>query len=138
MNNIKPLDQESSTGAEAPNHTVKVQNKLETGCSIFDRLLDFAVSVPDFRRTDKGNIRHRLDDIIILMILGRASGYVGRADIIEFGRHNINKFRKMRMFRNGIPSEATLCRVENGIDDLAMAERMQEFVEAFHAELLGI
>ena len=45
MNNIKPLDQESSTGAEAPNHTVKVQNKLETGCSIFDRLLDFAVSV---------------------------------------------------------------------------------------------
>ena len=137
MNNINPLAQESSTGAEAPNHTVKVQNKLETGCSIFDRLLDFAVSVPDFRRPDKGNIRHRLDDIIILMILGRASGYVGRADIIEFGRHNINKFRKMRMFRNGIPSEATLCRVENGIDDLAMAERMQEFVEAFHAELLG-
>lgn len=137
MNNIKPLDQESSTGAEAPNHTVKVQNKLETGCSIFDRLLDFAVSVPDFRRTDKGNIRHRLDDIIILMILGRASGYVGRADIIEFGRHNINKFRKMRMFKNGIPSEATLCRVENGINDLALADRMQEFVEAFHAELLG-
>ena len=102
-----------------------------------ERLLDFASSVPDFRRSDRGNIRHRLDDIIILMILGRASGYVGRADIIEFGRHNINRFRKVRMFRNGIPSEATLCRVENGIDDLAMAERMQEFVEAFHAELLG-
>ena len=24
-------------------------------------------------------------------------------------------------------SEATLCRVENGIDDLAMADRMREF-----------
>ena len=101
-----------------------------------ERLLDFASSVPDFRRSHKGNIRHRLDDIIILMIFGRACGYVGRADIIEFGRHNINRFRKMRMFRNGIPSEATLCRVENGINDLVMADRMQEFVEVFHAELL--
>lgn len=101
-----------------------------------ERLLDFASSVPDFRRSHKGNIRHRLDDIIILMIFGRACGYVGRADIIEFGRHNINRFRKMGMFRNGIPSEATLCRVENGINDLVMADRMQEFVEVFHAELL--
>lgn len=99
-------------------------------------LLDFASSVPDFRRSHKGNIRHRLDDIIILMIFGRACGYVGRADIIEFGRHNINRFRNMKMFRNGIPSESTLCRVENGINDLAMADRMQEFVEVFHAELL--
>lgn len=98
--------------------------------------MDFASSVPDFRRSHKGNIRHRLDDIIILMIFGRACGYVGRADIIEFGRHNINRFRKMGMFRNGIPSEATLCRVENGINDLVMADRMQEFVEVFHAELL--
>lgn len=99
--------------------------------------MDFAASVPDFRRSNKGNIRHRLKDIIILMIQGRASGYAGRADIIEFGKYNINKYRKMGMFINGIPSEATLCRVENGIDDLAMAERMQEFVEAFHAKLLG-
>ncbi|MDE5635927.1 MAG: ISAs1 family transposase, partial [Muribaculaceae bacterium] len=96
----------------------------------------FASSVPDFRRSDKGNIRHRLNDIIILMILGRACGHVGRADIIEFGRHNLNKFRKMGMLKNGIPSEATLCRVENGIDDLAMADRMQEFAENFHNELL--
>ena len=101
-----------------------------------ERLIDFASSVPDFRRSNKGNIRHRLDDIIILMILGRASGYVGRANIIEFGRHNINRFRKMRLFRNGIPSEATLCRVENGINDLVLADRMQEFAEVFHAELL--
>lgn len=101
-----------------------------------DRLLDFASSVPDFRRSYKGNIRHRLNDIIILMILSRASGHVGRADIIEFGRHNINRFRKMRMFKNGIPSEATLCRVENGINYLDMANRIQEFVEVFHEELL--
>ncbi len=36
----------------------------------------------------------------------------------------------------GVPSEATLCRVENGIDDLAMADRMREFAGNFHEELL--
>lgn len=58
------------------------------------------------------------------------------ADIIEFGRYNLNMFRKMRMPRNGIPSELTLCRVESGINNLAIADKMQEFVEAFHIELL--
>lgn len=102
-----------------------------------ERLLDFSSSVPDFRRSNKGNIRHRLEYIIMLMVLARASGCVGRADIIEFGKHNINKFRKMGMLKNGVPSEATLCRVDNGINDTVMADRMQEFVEVFHAQLLG-
>lgn len=69
--------------------------------------MDFASFVPDFRRVGKGNIRHRMDDIIMLMILGRASGRVGRAEIIEFGSHNLGRFRKMGMLRNGVPSEAT-------------------------------
>ncbi len=62
-----------------------------------DRLVDFASSVPDFRRTGKGNHRHRLRDIIMLMVLGRASGFVGRADIIAFGKHTISK----RLRKNG-------------------------------------
>lgn len=101
-----------------------------------ERLQDFASSVPDFRRSDKGNIRHRLEDIIMLMVLARASGCVGRADIIEFGKLNINKFRRMGMLKKGVPSEATLCRVDNGINDTFMADRMQEFVEVFHTQLL--
>lgn len=136
MNKIKPLDQVSPTGADAPNHTAKVQNKSATRRSIFDRLMDFAVSVPDFRRTDKGNIRHRLEDIIMLMVFARASKCVGRAEIIEFGRHNFNKLRKIGMLRNGVPSEPTLCRIENGINDLAMADSMQEFAQKYHKELL--
>ena len=98
--------------------------------------MKFALSVPDFRRPDKGNIRHRLADIIMLMILGRASGHVARSEIIEFGRHNLNRFRKMGMLRNGVPSEATMCRVEQGIDELSMAGRMRAFAEACHARLL--
>ncbi|UKI45172.1 MAG: transposase family protein [Porphyromonadaceae bacterium] len=120
-------------------HTIRLQkvvNKFGSRGSILYRLKEFSSSIPDFRRSGKGNIRHRLDDIIILIILGRASGCIGRAQIMEFGRYNLDKFRKMGMLRNGVPSEATLCRVDNGIDDLAMADRMQRFVEVFHGELL--
>ena len=133
---MKPLDQRRSIDALKLNRTAKVINKFIPQGSILERLMNFASSVPVFRRSDKGNIRHRLNDIIILMIFGRTCGHVGRADIIEFGKHNLNKFRKMGMLKNWIPSEATLCRVENGIDDLAMADRMQEFADNFHDELL--
>ena len=136
MNKIKPLDQVLPIGADAHNHITKVVNKFGSQGCILYRLKEFSLSIPDFRRSDRGNIRHRLDDIIMLMILGRASGCVGRADIIEFGRHNLHRFHKMGMLRNGVPSESTLCRTDNSIDDLAMADRMQRFVEAFHRELL--
>lgn len=133
---MDPLDQKHSIEARKPNHAAKVLNKFIPQGSILERLMNFASSVSDFRRCDKGNIRHRLSDIIILMILGRTCGYVGRADIIAFGRHNLKKLRKMGLLKNGIPSEATLCRVENGVDDLSMADRMQAFAEGFRNELL--
>ena len=68
---MEPLDQSLSIDAHKLNHTAKVINKFVPQGSILERLMNFAASVPDFRRCDKGNIRHRLNDIIILMILGR-------------------------------------------------------------------
>ena len=134
---MKPLDQVRSIGAYAPNHTAKVQNKIVAQRSILDELRAFASSVPDFRRIDKGNIRHRLADIIMLMILGRMAGHVRRADIMEFGRHNLSKLHKIGMLRDGVPSEATLCRVENGINDIGMADRMRQFAQIFLERLLN-
>lgn len=135
MNKISTLDQRHSVDAQALNLTSKLQTKFESKSSILERLRYFASSVPDFRRTNKGNIRHRLCDIIMLMILSRASGCVERADIVEFGRHNIFQFRKLGMLGNGVPSEATLRRVDNGIDELAMADKMRQFIDLFHTEL---
>ena len=132
MNQIKPLDQVFSIEADAHNHITKVVNKFGSRNSILYRLKEFSSSVPDFRRSCKGNIRYRLDDIIMLMILARSSKCVTRTEIIEFGRHNLNKFRKLGMLKNGVPSEATLCRVEHGLDKLALADRMQEFAKLFH------
>lgn len=62
-------------------------------------LMKFVFSVSEFRRTDKGNIRHKFDDILMLFVLGRASKCVTRAEIIKLGKHNLVKFRSMGLLR---------------------------------------
>lgn len=131
MNQIKPFDQVSLIGADAPNLTTKVVNKFGSQGCILYKLKEFSSSVQDFRRLCKGNIRHKLDDIIMLMILARASKCVTRIEIIEFGRHNLNKFCKLGLLKKGVPSEVTLCCVEHGIDKQALAEEIQEFTIFF-------
>lgn len=139
MNNYA-LDQKSYVGAnKRVNDTTKVQRRSHTTIakgSILEGLWDFAFSIPDFRRTDKGNIRHVLGDIIILMIFARMSRCVGRADIIEYGKHNLHKFQSMNLLKNGVPSEPTLYRVENGIDESGLADAMTEFIRTFYHELV--
>ena len=86
-------------------------------------------------RTGKGNIRHKLSDILTLMILARLSGHTVRTDIISFGEFNLERLRKLGMLENGVPSEPAFCRVENGIDDRLMAEAMERFSDSFRGEL---
>ncbi len=123
----------------ATNTNAKVQRKSFSTVvkgTILERLVDFAFSIPDFRRTDKGNCRHKLGDVIMLMILARMSKCVGRADIIEFGKFNLKKFQSMGMLKHGIPSEPTLCRIENGIDEIGFADRMADFSTSISKELV--
>lgn len=136
MSKIEPLNQDNPIGNASANHKAKVQRIFDSKRSILDALKDFAYSVPDFRRQDKGNIRYNLGDIIMLMILARMSKSVGRADIIAFGNHNLKKFQSMGMLKRGVPSEATLCRIDNGIDASGFAEKMAEFTQSFHEELI--
>lgn len=96
-------------------------------------MLEFSASVPDFRRTGKGNIRHKLSDILTLMILARLCGHTVRADIIAFGSFNLGRFQKLGMLGNGVPSEPTFCRVEKGIDDRLMAKALEELSDSFRS-----
>lgn len=131
------LDQTRINVAKATNRTTKLTKQIQSDDNILARLLKFALSVPDFRRQGKGNYCHKLSDIIILMTFARASKCVSRAEIIEYGKHNLKKFRKMGMFMNGIPSEPTLWRIECSIDELAMADKMHVFAHSFNKELLA-
>lgn len=138
--NAYPLDQNLSVNSNIGDNTLtKVQKKrhftIPEG-SILERLFDFASSVTDFRRTDRGNIRHKLKDILLIEIMARISGCKRRADIIEFGWHNLTRFQSMGLLMNGVPSEPTLCRIEKSIDDKVMADRMKEMMKDLHSELL--
>ncbi len=138
MDNYTPDQKIFTVSNEAVNTPAKLQRKSRTAIpagSIMDRLMNFAFSIPDFRRTGKGNHRHELGDIIMLMILARMSRCVCRADMIEFGRHNLRKFQSIGLLKHGIPSEPTLCRIENGIDELGLAQRMADFSTSFSEEL---
>ena len=141
MNNIA-LDQRRAVGVRetvnTPTKLLRNSHKSIPKGSIMERLIDFAFSIPDFRRTSKGNIRHKLGDIIILMILARLSKCTGRADIIAFGKHNLKRFQSLGILKHGVPSEPTLCRVENGIDTSELSARMSQFIQSFYIELLKL
>ena len=70
----------------------------------------------------------------MLVVLARLSKCVTRAEIIQFGKHNLKRLHSMGILRKGIPSEPTLCRVFNSIDDETMAGCMAIFTEAFRRE----
>lgn len=96
---------------------------------------EFVASVPEHRRTTKGNYKHKLKDILMLVILARLSKCVTRAEIIQFGKDNLKRLQSLGILREGIPSEPTLCRVFNRIDDEIMAGCMSAFTDVFHREV---
>lgn len=90
--------------------------------------------MPEYRRTTRGNYRHQLKDILMLVILARLSKCVTRAEIIQFGKHNLKRLQSIGILRKGVPSEPTLCRVFNSIDAETMAGCMAAFTESFRRE----
>ncbi|TWJ10870.1 hypothetical protein JN06_02657, partial [Bacteroides zoogleoformans] len=53
-------------------HLIIVKKK-HFGCpsgSTMKHLREFVTSVPEYRRTGKGNFKHKLEDILMLVILG--------------------------------------------------------------------
>ena len=98
-------------------------------------LQEFLESIPDFRRTDKGNIVHNLQDALLLIIVGRLARCVKRKDVLAFGMVHLTYLKRLGMFRKaGLPSESTLCCVEKGIDDKRMAELQSDFARKMNSK----
>lgn len=98
-------------------------------------LRKFVSSVPEYRRTSRGNFKHKLEDILMLVILGRLSKCITRAEILQFGKRHLKRLQARGLFPYGLPSEATLCRVFQSIDNEKMADRMSAFAEVFRREI---
>lgn len=103
--------------------------------SIMTHLREFVSSVPEYRRTSRGNFKHKLEDILMLVILGRLSKCITRAEILQFGKRHLKRLQAKGLFPYGLPSESTLCRVFQNIDDEKMADRMSAFAEVFRKEI---
>ena len=103
--------------------------------SIMTHLRKFVSSVPEYRRTSRGKLKKKLQDIIMIVILGRLSKCITRAEILQFGKRHLKRLQSKGLFPYGLPSEATLCRVFQSIDDEKMADRMSAFAEVFRKEI---
>ena len=90
-----------------------------------------------FRDTRKrrGINKHKLEDILMLVILGRLSKCITRAEILQFGKRHLKRLQAKGLFPYGLPLETTLCRVFQSIDNEKMADRMSAFAEVFRREI---
>ena len=70
--------------------------------------LELISLLKDHRRTNKGNIRHSLNEIFLLTIAAVVSGSNTWESIEEFGNLKIEWFRKFFPYKYGIPSHDTL------------------------------
>ena len=71
----------------------------------------------------------------MLVILGRLSKCITRAEILQFGKRHLKRLQAKELFPYGLPSEATFCRVFQSIDDEKMADRMSAFADVFRKEI---
>lgn len=72
--------------------------------------------VTEPRRTSKGNFRHQLHDIILLVISAVLCGANDWNDIERFGHDQLGWLRKFGGFAHGIPAHDTINRVFGAID----------------------
>lgn len=93
--------------------------------------MKFANSVSDNRRKNVGHFKHSMPDIIVLCVLARLCRCVTRSEIIAFANKNLRKFQAMKLLRNGVPSEPTLCRIFKQINGNQMAELLNLFTTEF-------
>lgn len=70
----------------------------------------------DTRRTDRGNLRHRFHDILLVILVGVLCGLKEYELIARFASNEQEWFKKYGNFLNGIPSSETLRRFMVGLD----------------------
>lgn len=98
-------------------------------------LREFVYSILEYRRTNKENFKHKLEDILMFVILDRLSKCIPKAIIIQFSKHNLKRLQSIGILLCGPPLEAMLCRVFQGIDDEEMTIRVYAFANIFRKEI---
>tara|TARA_R110002033_G_C3851883_1_gene235695 strand:- start:151 stop:1287 length:1137 start_codon:yes stop_codon:yes gene_type:complete len=93
-------------------------------------------NLQDPRRTDKGNLRHRLSDILLLVLSAVLSRCQEWDEIILFGSQELDWLKKHGSFDNGIPSKDTLRRFFAALDPESFQACFVQWISTFRNEVL--
>ena len=94
------------------------------------RLTEKLSDLTDPRRTRYGNIRHKLEDIIVIGLCTVICGGEDFADMEEFGREREEFLRNFLELPNGIPDSDTFRRLVENIDPEELSECLVNWLEA--------
>ncbi len=97
-------------------------------------LVERVRQVEDPRRTDRGNIRHKLEDIIIIGLCTLICGGEDFPDMEEFGKEREESLRTFLELPNGIPDSDTFRRVFERINPEALSECLYDWLGCHRAE----
>lgn len=90
--------------------------------------------VEDPRRTDRGNIRHKLEDIIIIGLCTLICDGEDYADMEEFGKQREEWLRQFLELPNGIPDSDTFRRVFERLKPEALSECLYDWLSCNRKE----
>lgn len=85
--------------------------------------------ITDPRRTRYGNIRHKLEDIIIISLCAVICGGEDFADMEEFGKEREEVLREFLELPNGIPDSDTFRRVLEKLNPSELSECLRNWVD---------
>jgi len=92
-----------------------------------NKLREIVSKLVDSRRR-WGNLRHKLDDIIIISLLSYMSNKKNFKDIVEFAKDRSEWLGSFLELPNGIPSKDTIRRVLQRLKPNTLTECLDEFM----------
>ena len=79
------------------------------------RLMELAVQIPNPRRLEYGNNRHKLLDVLAIALMATLGGYSAWHDMYLYAQSKEAMLTRVLGLEHGIPSESTIRRVINAI-----------------------
>lgn len=97
------------------------------------KLFDFFTQLEDPRR-GQGQ-RHKLSDILIIVIMAILSGHQGLKGFARFAAINEQELTEVLHLKHGVPCFFTIRAVLQGINEQLLANQFIAWVKSYHAEL---
>lgn len=91
-------------------------------------LKESLIRIEDPRRTDRGNIRHKLEDIIIIGLCTMIGNGEDFEDMEDFGKERETWFRQFLELPNGIPDSDTFRRLFERLNPEALSECLYDWL----------